>query len=290
MYILFDKSGSMIGAKWFDSTAALQTFFGDPNSAGLRVALRFFPEGGCDSGCNVGACAQPNVAAGELTAVSAPSDVQEQKLLDAFVGVDPGGGTPMSAALDGGIQWAQAALASNPLEKAVVVLVTDGVPEDCNTSSSYLTNAAAGAFNGSGIQTFAIGLEGSDAALLDAIAAAGGTDKSIVVSATNGQQELADALNKAREASSACEFEVPDGDGNMSVDPGKVNVVFKPSSGGQQTIGKVADGGGCGMGGWYYDSPSNPSRIILCPESCAALQLDPSADVEVLLGCTSVPA
>ena len=94
----------------------------------------------------------------------------------------------------------------------------------------------------------------------------------------------------SREASSACEFEVPDGDGNMPVDPGQVNVIYKPSSGGQQTIGKVDDGGGCGMGGWYYDNPANPERIILCPESCAALQLDPAADVEVLLGCATVPA
>jgi hypothetical protein len=53
----------------------------------------------------------------------------------------------------------------------------------------------------------------------------------------------------------------------------------------------AAPGGvaGCGQkGGWYYDDPANPTKIIMCPTTCAALQGDVGGKVEVIFGCETV--
>ena len=45
MIIMFDRSGSMDQSnKWPNATSALTAFFEDPGTAGLRIALRFFPD------------------------------------------------------------------------------------------------------------------------------------------------------------------------------------------------------------------------------------------------------
>ncbi|MDR3637123.1 MAG: DUF1501 domain-containing protein, partial [Isosphaeraceae bacterium] len=43
LYIAIDKSSSMAGTKWDGATAGLTAFVNDPSSAGIRVALNFFP-------------------------------------------------------------------------------------------------------------------------------------------------------------------------------------------------------------------------------------------------------
>ncbi len=291
LYIMFDKSGSMTGTKWSQSTAALQAFFSDPASAGLRVALRFFPDTGCDENCNVAPCAVPKVEAGELTSLSAPTDVQEQALLDAFVGVVPSGGTPLSTALGGALTWGATVLSTAPSEKAVVALVTDGFPEDCDASQNNFVNAAKGALDTNGVLTFAIGLEGANQNLMDAIAMAGGTTSSVVIGTANAQQDLVDALNEIRETTLACEYEVPTlVDGN-TVDPNRVNVLYQTGSGQTLTLGQVADEAACTTtSGWYYDDPSMPTRILFCPSTCISIRDDPQAAIELLFGCLTVPA
>ncbi len=288
MYIMFDKSFSMLD-KWKQATAALQAFFMDPASAGLRVALRFFPDEGCDNNCSVAGCAQPKVGLGELTNLSAPTDTHEQKLLDAFIDVDPAGGTPMSAALDGALLWAKGVLNTAPEEKAVVVLVTDGEPTDCNQDENDLISAAGSAFENRGIITFTIGLEGSAEPVLNGIAHAGGSKKAIFVGTEKAQEELTAALDAIRETSIACEFQMPTGD---MVDPGKINVVYTPGDGSDViTIGQVVSAADCGAkAAWYYDNPVNPSKITLCPTTCTSIQADEHAKLDILLGCGTIPA
>jgi hypothetical protein len=294
LYIMYDKSGSMLGPKWTESTKALQAFFMDPDSAGLRVALRFFPDTGCDTSCNVNACAQPLVPLGELTELSAPTDAQEQALIDAFIDQTPAGGTPLSAALDGAISWAGGVLDQSPYDKAVVVLVTDGQPEDCQDSTSYFVGQAENALSSRGILTFAIGLEGSNNALMNAIAAAGGTEDAFFIGTANFQEELIAALQAIRELAIACEYDVPQQYNSSPIDPEEVNVLYTPSGGSSSiTIGKVPNASACGEatgGGWYYDDPISPSSIIFCPDTCEAVQQDLEAEIELLFGCSTVPA
>jgi hypothetical protein len=293
VYIMFDTSGSMAGTKWFNSSAALQAFFMDPQSAGLRVALRFFPVDGCDESCNVGACAQPKVPLGELTALSAPTDVQEDALINAFVGVAPQGETPLSAALDGALQWTTGYLNGHPGEKAGVILVTDGEPTDCNTSSSYLSGAAAGALASHGALTFAIGLEGSNESLMNAIATAGGTGQAYYIGGgADVQTELVAALDDIRDATLACEYQVPSDVNGNPIEPTRVNVLYTPEGATKpDTIGQVNGHADCGDGGgWYYDNAGAPTKITFCPATCTAIQTSEGGKVELVFGCETIPA
>jgi hypothetical protein len=38
---------------------------------------------------------------------------------------------------------------------------------------------------------------------------------------------------------------------------------------------------------WYYDSLTNPTRIVLCPSACTTVTADPMAKLDILLGCKS---
>ncbi len=292
LYIMFDKSGSMAGPKWSQSTAALQGFFMDPASDGARVALRFFPDTGCDESCSVQGCAVPKVPLGELTELSAPTDTHEQALLDAFVGVVPSGGTPLSIALDGAIAWAKDIGAKKPGEQPIVVLVTDGEPTDCNMDGNYLVAAAKEAFESRGILTFAIGLEGSNESLTQAIAVAGGTKEGIVIGTGSAQEELQSALNDIRDHTVACEFAIPESGTGEPVDTTRVNVIFYPGSGATPvTVGQVPNAEACDdKAAWHYDSSSAPTKIVLCPVACAELEKAVGPKVEIVVGCLSVPA
>jgi hypothetical protein len=85
----------------------------------------------------------------------------------------------------------------------------------------------------------------------------------------------------------SCEYPIPPVPGGGTIDPTKVNVNYTPGGGQPQPILYVPNGAsGCGMnGGWYYDDPINPTKIIICPTTCMTLQSDPNGMVEVLFGC-----
>jgi hypothetical protein len=199
LFIMFDKSGSMEkNGKWDDATAALTAFIQDPATAGLRVALRFFPDDGCDDvTCDVDACSQPLVAIGPITADPAPVDAQEEALvttIDAKSWED-GGGTPISAALAGAAKWAADHVAANPSEKAAVIFVTDGGPNGCNEDDGDIESIAEAAFTASGVRTYAVGLEGSNEPLMEEIAQGGGTTNAFFIgSGGNAQTDLVAAL------------------------------------------------------------------------------------------------
>ncbi len=294
MYIMFDKSFSMTGAKWSQTTAALQYFFADHASAGLHVALSFFPHPSCaESDCNVQACAQPQVPLGALTNVYAPDDAQEDALINSFAGITPSGDTPLSAALEGGLLWAETHLESHPWDKAVVILVTDGEPTDCNEDHNYIIAQAQEAHVNSKVLTFAIGLDGSSETLMNGIASAGGTGQAIFVDTENAEQDLIDALNSIRESAIACEYKLPDTVEGQNVDPEKVNVLYIPEGAGTPiTIGQVPSAGHCteSTGGWYYDDPLDPNQIIFCPSTCDAIRADQNAEVQLIIGCETIPA
>lgn len=299
MFIMFDKSGSMeSNNKWTDARNALVKFIQDPSAAGLRVALRFFPENdGCDDNvCSIDACSQPKVDIGTLTADQGGADAQETALVDAIQSAQTlsNYGTPMYAALGGAEKWAAEYVAAKPNEKAVVVLVTDGSPNGCNESINAISSLAADAQASSEVLTYAVGLKGSNEGDMNAIASAGGTSSGFFVDAgANAVNDLVAALQTIQGSQVACEFSMPQTDGNgNSIDPEKVNVLYSSQGGAEVTIGQVSDAGSCTdqVGGWYYDDPSAPSTITLCPSTCAAVQSDQAAKVSVEFGCATKPA
>jgi hypothetical protein len=60
-----------------------------------------------------------------------------------------------------------------------------------------------------------------------------------------------------------------------------------PGGGAATTIPNVSDAAHCPATGdaWYYDDPAAPSRVLLCPATCATASADAGSHVEVVLGC-----
>jgi hypothetical protein len=305
MLVMFDRSTSMNdeadeqtnASRWNLASAALTSFFADPAAGGLQVALRFFPHdlpmAGCnDQGCNVAACAEPIVPLGTLA--TEPMDPHELALIAASVAAVPPGredsqGTPISVALGGALSWAAAQRVAAPEENAVVVLVTDGVPNGCGNDIANIATLASDALAASGVRTYAIGLTGSRESDMDAIAAAGGTTKGIFISdGATAKQDLLDALAAIRGSVLDCDFDMPKATDGKQVDPTKINVNYTPAGGTRMTLGRVPNASGCGTApGWYYDNDLTPSRILLCPASCNTASVEVDATLEVQLGCVT---
>jgi hypothetical protein len=213
MFLVFDKSGSMLDdQKWAGAKAALTAFFQDDESAGLRVALRFFPDDapvpGCDEqACSVDACAVPLVDVGELTPAPASSDPQQKALVEAIDAVTPSGETPMFPALAGAAKWATEH--ATPGEKMVVVLVTDGEPNGCNEDMDAIAGVAADALASAGVLTYAIGMSGSSPEQMNQLAVAGGTGASLVIGGGSVHTALLAALSDIKTAELSCTLALP---------------------------------------------------------------------------------
>ena len=290
MFLQVDKSGSMAqDNKWSNVKAAFQAFITAPGAASLRVALRFWPDQGCDDDtCSIDVCSQPQVDVGPL---SDPAHVQA--LTNLFNQKNPKGLTPMFAALGGAEKWAiQHQQAVENGEKVVVIFVTDGEPTACNLDIDDISDQAANALTSAKVLTFAVGLAGSNEKQMNKIASKGGTNQAFLIGNGNAQADLLAALKAIQKSTVACTFAMPEGEPNKPVDPGKVNVNYTPGDGGDVVqLGQVANEAACGAnGGWYYDDPQNPAIITLCKATCEKVQADDKAKIQILLGCDTKPA
>lgn len=299
LFLLFDRSASMAyKSKWDAATAALTSFFQSPSSAGLHVALRFFPEDGCDNvACSPGPCGQPLVPLGVLLASSGAADPQEQALVSISNSKQPapneimgGGGTPLSAALSGAESWATNQLSKQPGDRVAVVLVSDGEANGCDKTPETI-NAIIAAGHASGVDTFAIGLSGYFEDRMNAMAVSGGTGQAYFIGQTDVKQDLLNALTAIQQKQVSCTLPMPQGTPDKPVDPKLVNVDYTPGGGVSGILGQVASAAACGPnGGWYYDNPAAPAKITLCPATCSTVQADAVAKIDIILGCQTEPA
>jgi hypothetical protein len=325
-YIMLDKSGSMGGNKWAAVKSAMSTFLRSPQLAGAGAGLGLFPaaaggttltpqeecamKNNCTTsqclsmcGCNVITCSNGmcSCGGGSTNVSCTPSDYAKPavdigtlpgnadpiiKVLDATV---PNGGTPGKPALEGGIQHAQSWGASRN-RKVAIVFVTDGQPNGCNSSVQSVAQAAAAGV-AQGVYTFVMGV-GNKLESLNAIAQGGGTKQAYLVE--NGTvNELIAALNSIQGAAAklSCAYSIPKPPGGKTLDPALVNVSLKTSASAEpRLIRGVADRSQCGpAGGWYYDSRSAPTQIIMCESTCADLdRLDAGGEVNILFGCKTI--
>ncbi len=74
-------------------------------------------------------------------------------------------------------------------------------------------------------------------------------------------------------------------------DPTKVAVTFAADGRATQTLTQVTDASKCGAipDAWYYDDPAKPTKIILCPSTCAVTSAATGAKLEALVGCKTAP-
>ncbi len=321
--------GTMTGAadsKWNQAVEALTTFISDDASAGIGMAIQYFHP--------LGVGDDPDECDGSGHGTPAvPMDVLPNNA-DALVAslgqAAPTGYTPTVGALTGGVQYCDGYQQANPDTTCVVVLVTDGQPRGCglcdagggdcyDENSISMLSPLAAAGNDAGVKTFTVGMDGITAEgfeLLDAIAAAGGTDctpdvegaETCDVSQT-GAQGFADALSAIRDSvitietiieteivtettTLACQWGIPEPPDGEQFRPELVNVTLATEGGEPTSIGGVVSETGCadsGGFGWYYDNPSAPQQIIACPATCTEIETATDPVVQVLLGCQTVP-
>jgi len=184
-------AGNEPPSKWKDAVDALTNFVDDPNSDGVEIGLQYFNPPTNAPGtdlCDGSFQGEPAVDVGPL-----PENADA--IVQSLDGSGPTGSTPTVGAMEGGVAFCTAFKTENPDYQCVVIMVTDGQPNECGLSStcpdnpgsmdcvdplaqSTLTPIAADGLT-AGVNTFTVGMAGISAdgfALLDAIAVAGGTD------------------------------------------------------------------------------------------------------------------
>lgn len=295
MYIVLDKSGSMgtdcnvgssTSSKWCHAVNALDGFFNDPASVGSGVALGYFGATGCSTtSVSVGLDNLPN---------------HVTQLRNSLNSTNPNdGSTNTRGALLGIVNNTTALRRAG--RQMIGILVTDGAPNGCsNSSNSQLNTIVADHFAATGIPTFMIGMSGASFANLEAWtpntgatphtnycgSGAGNPCRSYDVG--NGDPlAFIDALKQIQKSAIGCTFNMPTPSSGI-LDPNAVDVIYTPGSGAQQTLTRVTDQSQCGTApgqGWYYDSNTNPTQILLCDDVCTTVQADQAAKIDVELGC-----
>jgi hypothetical protein len=277
--MVYDDSGSTLLFSWEPAKLATKAFLNDPSAAGIGVGLKFF-----GNDCDPNFYATPDVPIADLPAQASVIGAA----LDARF---PISGTMTEPALKGGYLHQKQWLMTHPESKAIVLLVTDGEPDnECNSLPIGDGSAAAAeAFNGTpSIPTYVLGLGNLNN--VNAIAAAGGTGQAIAVDpAANNGQGIVDAFNKIRVDAQPlpCEFQIPAGGEST---PDLVNLAYtKVGETMHAFIENVGDASGCAGNqnrGWHYDSKSAPKTILTCSETCT--ELSSGGTIQVALGCPTV--
>jgi hypothetical protein len=274
IYVMFDDSGSTF-IFWPGVVDVFNKFLNDPASAGIGIGLQFF---GQEGQCDPGFYATPKVPIAPL-----PGNITA--LQQAFP-IIPIEATPTLPAMQGAIQHARAWQQQNPTHKVVVLLVTDGLPSDCDSTIPNVAQAAALGLSGSpSIPTFVLGL-GLALGDLNQVAQAGGTNQAVIADPSNATA-LAQAMNQIRGAALPCDYALPS---SGNVDARKVNIEFTSEGGGTVTVPNVGDVTRCdaSQGGWFYDNVDAPTRVVACPATCSAFKGTVSGSVNVVVGCDTV--
>lgn len=287
-------------SRWAVTAGALASFFNAPETSGISMSVLPFPANGERSAqCTANYANQVS-----SNNVALPSDFSGP--LASLKPPNGGYVTPTTPAFEGALRVARGLRASVPAEDTVAILfATDGQPKDCGSTYTpdhgledgdigpTRTFAAQGAAEG--IRTYVIGLDDPNEDLssnLNAIANAAGTAPASLISLSDPTQaanQLKDALNSVRGKALGCELIVPAPPPGKTLDPNKVNVVYRPSSGGSSRILQYSPD--CSeKDGWKYDNPSAPTRITLCSDACTLAQNDPEGRLEVVLGCETQSA
>jgi hypothetical protein len=205
------------------------------------------------------------------------------------------GGTPLAPAVKGVIAHLQARPDNG--RRAVMVLVSDGVPSGCGEVAEIAADLRAALMSDRALSTYVVGVfadgdppEGR--ATMMQLAAAGGTGTPFIVSANEQLTEkFLAALSQIRGASVPCDLAIPAPASGM-LDFGRVNVHVDGKAGASDLV-YVGSSDRCGlvMNGWYYDvdpAMGAPRRVLLCPATCDKLKADPQAAIDVRFGCQTI--
>ena len=287
--------------KWEITQAALKAAFARlPASTG--VGLSFFS---VDDVCGVNS--MPSVPIAELV------PAQLSLLGQTLDSTQPGGGTPLVGATILAYKHLHTrALSGQRSGNDVVVLLTDGEQSEQCGSARCATTAECiqlllhdevpkSASPGADIRTFVIGAPGSEPAraMLSQMAIEGHTARPGCDPAADDchldmtkQSDFSAALSEALASISGetarCELPLPDASadadaGTGQLDLARLNVVFTPGQGAASVVPRDERAACATANGWQYDATKGALR--LCGDACARLRLEPSARIDVVLGC-----
>ncbi len=194
---------------------------------------------------------------------------------------------------------------ATPGREMIGVLMTDGDPtEECQQDVGELASIIADHLTTTGLRTFVIGMDGALEDNLETLALAGGAephdDWCGSVDAPchywNVGDGSGDAIASALQAIIGQAIPLPCSYGidgltppsGETIDYGKVNVTLTDTTNVDTTIGQVPNAAACptDQPAWYYDNPSAPSTIELCPMACTLVtDAVQGSRVTVVLGC-----
>jgi len=272
--------------KWLPVVAATEAFFAEEDAAAISASLTFFPRQSPVTRCTPEAYVEPDVPETEL-----PSPLFAEAIQGLGYALGSNNwrtSTPTLAAYTGLV----ASLANTPGEALrAIVMVTDGVPEQCPGNNDV--QRVADAVRSSGIQTFVIGVAnppgdnaGDNLQNLDVVAEAGGTERAFIIATGNPAQTQADfkaVIDDIRGTSLACNMEIPLPPVGTTFIPEQVNVIYGSDAQSERRLSYDPE---CSApDAWRYDDASSPSAIVLCRDACERAQREVTASLKVEFGC-----
>jgi hypothetical protein len=199
----------------------------------------------------------------------------------AIAGMMPAGRTPTRMAMLGAVQYATSYQLANPMRKVAIVLATDGIPNDCQSTVPAVAAVAQTAFTATPpISTYVLGV-GPETGNLDQIAQAGGTKMAYMVT-NSGAAALLAAMNAIRtQVTTTSTTTTMTGSKiacSQPIDPTQRDLDWAAAHMTREVnrmstvVPPVADLAACGTAeGWYYDDPKMPTKLVFCPATCDAL-------------------
>jgi hypothetical protein len=291
-YVMFEQSSSMgesipggSGTWWTAAQNAWTHFLASSTSTGHFVGIQYFPLAEPDSATSCNApYSTPDVELGQLPDSAAA-------LVASFDNHGPSvAARATGPALEGAIDHMKAWASLHPGRAPVVVLVMAGFPTECTAQGTPdLATLAKFAFDTEPkIRTRVIGLNlGSKGRTLDAVAKAGGTVAATLIEAADVGAPLEEALRRVPGSPGGCSLDPPNPMDPVDPDRTRIELRYTPDATGiMRGVSQVGDAGECSSTvrgeGWYFDSPTTPTKIEVCPELCSALDL---GVVQLTRGC-----
>jgi hypothetical protein len=273
---LVDPPDVAPNTRWARMTKAIDTFL-LRDDVGLRLGLGFIPYG-------TPASAPPSCdprGYANVPALAFHWDRLDPLISKTLAAHSPGNDTWTRPALEGSLSYAFYWTAnSHPDDPASLVppslvLVTGAQPTGCGGTIDNLATAAAASFRPSPhIRTHVVTI-GPDATGFDAVALSGGTQHAYSAEAL----DMGEIFARIARSRKICDlpfyepFEHPDF--------ARLEVRTRLFNGDPLVaIPRRTDVDGCGAeGGWFLEPPENPTMIMLCPSTCAAVVDAPAGQV-----------
>jgi hypothetical protein len=296
-------------SKWEITRDALSDAIGTL-PASSSVGVLYYPNGDSpenDTPTDVDACVNVDEMV-PIGLLGPDGSMHRDDVLQSLDDANTGNYTPTHDAYTYGFENALRPYATS--SPKFMLLITDGAPtmslgcvrgaetQDMPTAPIIATVAAAAA---EGIKTFIIGSPGSEQSAemgggdmrpwLSEAAMQGGTAipgcsnagpnycHMDMTQSADFAAALREGLGSVAQQIATCTYAIPTPSNGMVIDTGAVNLIVHSSTG---SVLVLPDGqGGC-TEGWTFNTDGS---VQLCDATCAAVQADASARVELLFGC-----